>query len=111
MFIYRKPHLTMPGRRPGETAQRGRSWVATLRPLYHTERVMTMPRVKHMTPLGRTVRARLAELNMTQAELCEKVGCHPNYLLMILSGTRSGDKHLEAIHRVLGLPYRAEKGA
>lgn len=63
-----------------------------------------MPRIKRPTPLGCRVRARLAELNLTQAELCERIGCHPNYLLRILDGSRSGEKYLPAIYRELGLP-------
>ena len=64
-----------------------------------------MPKLKRSTPLGRLVRARLVELNMTQGELCARIGCPPNYLLAILNGARSGEKYLTAIHRELGLPY------
>lgn len=63
-----------------------------------------MPRIKRPTPFGRQVRTRLAELDMTQQDLCERIGCHPNYLLRIMSGERSGDKYLLAIYRELGLP-------
>lgn len=63
-----------------------------------------MPKTQKMTPFGHRVRVRLLEMNMTQLELCKQIDCHPNYLSRILDGTRSGQKYMEAIYRVLGLP-------
>lgn len=59
------------------------------------------------------MRARLAELDMTQKDLCDRIGCHRSHLLRILDGTRSGEKYRLAIYRELGLPCTDEliKGA
>lgn len=64
-----------------------------------------------LTPFGREVRKRLIDLDMEQGELIERIGCHRNYLLQILDGSRSGEKYKKAICDELGLPYNAEKGA
>lgn len=60
-----------------------------------------MPKCKHTTPLGRAIRLKLIEKNMTQEELSAKVGCSVKYLGLILSGARSGKKYLTALKKEL----------
>lgn len=73
-----------------------------------------MPRSKRaMTAWEQRVKVKLAERNMCVCELCERVGCSPQYLWLMLTGARSGAKYWDAICRELGLPCKADvdKGA
>ena len=62
-----------------------------------------MPRCKHATALGRAIRLKLIERNMTQDELSAKIGCSTKYLWLIMSGERSGQKYMEALKKELGI--------
>ena len=62
-----------------------------------------MPKVKNITPIGQAIRLKLAERNMTQAELAARIGCNPKYLALIMMGARSGRKYLPALREELGI--------
>lgn len=62
-----------------------------------------MPRCKHTTPLGRAIRLKLIEKNMTQDELSAKIGCSTKYLWLIMSGERSGRKYMAALKKEPGI--------
>lgn len=73
-----------------------------------------MPRIKRvMTMRERKVRMKLADRGMTQAELCERIGCPYKYFWAILTGARSGERYWDAICKELGLPCTddLDKGA
>ena len=64
-----------------------------------------MPRIRRVMGMReRHVRVKLAERGMSLGELCERVGCSPQYLWLMLTGARSGVKYWDAICRELGLP-------
>lgn len=62
-----------------------------------------MSKCKCMSELGREIRVRLAEKNMSQSELSARIGCSPGYLTLIIRGDRSGTKYIEALKKELGL--------
>lgn len=62
-----------------------------------------MPKCKRTTPLGSAIRLKLIEENITQEELCNRIGCSTKYLWLIMSGKRSGQKYLDALKKELGI--------
>ncbi len=56
---------------------------------------------RKLTSFGLKVKNRLADINMTQKELAEKLGTSNAYLSMILYGERSGKKYLDKIKSLL----------
>ena len=56
---------------------------------------------RKLTPFGLKVKNRLADLNMSQKQLAEKVGTSDVYLSMILYGERSGEMYIDEIKRIL----------
>lgn len=58
---------------------------------------------RKLTPFGLKVKNRLADLNMTQKELSEKLGTSDAYLSMILYGERSGNMYIENIKNILNI--------
>ena len=58
---------------------------------------------RKLTPFGLKVKNRLADLNMSQKELAEKIGTSDVYLSMILYGERSGDMYIEDIKLILNM--------
>jgi transcriptional regulator with XRE-family HTH domain len=70
-----------------------------------------------LTPYGRAIKKGLIDREMTQAELCRRIGCsEETYLIKIMTGQRSGEKYHDAIRDVLGVAYvrrpeRIERGA
>lgn len=56
-----------------------------------------------MTPFERQVKARLLELDMTQVELCNKLGIKKQYLNQIFAGDRQNSAYVDQIRKVLGL--------
>lgn len=60
-------------------------------------------RKRKLTPFGLRVKNRLADLNMSQKELAEKIGTSDVYLSMILYGERSGDMYIEDIKVILSM--------
>lgn len=63
----------------------------------------TTLRVSKSTKLGKSIKKRLIEKDMTQRQLAERVGVSNVYLNQIISGQRSGKKYLEDILRELDL--------
>ncbi|MCR1899324.1 helix-turn-helix transcriptional regulator [Irregularibacter muris] len=60
-------------------------------------------RKRKLTPFGLRVKNRLADLNMSQKVLAEKLGTSDVYLSMILYGERSGDMYIENIKLFLNI--------
>lgn len=56
-----------------------------------------------MTPFERQVKAKLLELDMTQVELCEKLGIKKQYLNQIFAGDRQNSAYIDRIRDVLGI--------
>lgn len=51
--------------------------------------------------LGKLIKKKLIDNNMTAAELAHALGTSPQYLNLIIHGERSGEKYLEEIKRIL----------
>ncbi len=51
----------------------------------------------------RRVKARLLELDMTQTELCNRLGIKKQYLNTIFAGDRPGSNYIDQIREVLGI--------
>ena len=56
-----------------------------------------------LTPLGKDIKKKLADKDMSQVELAERVGTSKSYLSRIMRGGKSGKKYLTAICIVLDL--------
>ena len=56
-----------------------------------------------LTPLGKDIKKKLADKDMSQVELAERVGTSKSYLSRIMRGGKSGEKYLTAICIVLDL--------
>lgn len=62
-----------------------------------------MRRTRKMTPFERQVKARLLELDMTQTELCNRLGIKKQYLNTIFAGYRKDSAYIDQIRKVLGI--------
>ncbi len=62
-----------------------------------------MRRTRKMTTFERQVKARLLELDMTQVDLCNKLGIKKQYLNQIFAGDRPASAYIERIRDVLGI--------
>lgn len=60
----------------------------------------------NLTPLGREIKERLIEKDMTQRSLAEQLGIAPQYVTKILSGARSGERYLTKICVILDIDIR-----
>ncbi len=58
---------------------------------------------RKLTPIGKIIKKRLVDLDMSQTELAEKVGTTSEYLSYIISGRRKGHKYIEKIFSTLEL--------
>ena len=56
-----------------------------------------------LTPLGKDIKKKLADKDMSQVELAEGVGTSKSYLSRIMRGGKSGEKYLTAICIALDL--------
>ena len=56
-----------------------------------------------LTPLGKDIKKKLADKDMSQVELAERVGTSKSYLSRIMRDGKSGEKYLTAICIVLDL--------
>ena len=56
-----------------------------------------------LTPLGKDIKKKLADKDMSQVELAERAGTSKSYLSRIMRGGKSGEKYLTAICIVLDL--------
>lgn len=52
---------------------------------------------------GKEIKIKLMEKGMTQGELAKEVGMHPQHLIDVIYGRRSGVSYREPIKKVLGL--------
>lgn len=65
-----------------------------------------MPKTKskrQMTALGKEIKRRLLELEISQEELAEMVGTSPQYINHIIFGERSGKKYMDQIRSILNI--------
>lgn len=62
---------------------------------------MAVAKQTKVTSYGRKIKKALVDLDMTQVELCSRIGCTKQYLRKILTGERSGEKYLEQIAEIL----------
>ena len=62
-----------------------------------------MRRTRKMTPFERQVKTRLKELDMTQTELCNRLGIKKQYLNTIFAGYRKDSAYIDQIREVLGI--------
>ena len=61
------------------------------------------------TALGIAIKKRLVELNMTKREFCQKIGMNECYMTHIYNGTRTGEKYLPVIEKMLGINLKRFK--
>ena len=57
--------------------------------------------------LGKQIKKRLIDKNMTARELADQVGTSPQYLNKIIHGVRPGNKYLAEIGRILEIDLAA----
>ena len=62
---------------------------------------------RKLTPFGLSVKNRLADMNMTQKELANRLGTSDAYLSMILYGERAGTMYIASIKKILDLGWRS----
>lgn len=60
----------------------------------------------NMTPLGKEIKKKLIDKNMSQVELAATVGTTKGYITKIITGYRSGEKYLEHICRILEIDLK-----
>lgn len=65
-----------------------------------------MAKKKQLTSLGKEIKIRLIEKNMTQVELAELIGTTKQYLNKIISGERNGNKYISKISQVLDIKIK-----
>lgn len=63
-------------------------------------------RRQHLTPLGKEIKKRLIDRNMTNVMLAAELGVKPPYVSMIMTGERSGAKYILKICTILGIDYQ-----
>lgn len=56
-----------------------------------------------LTPLGKEIKKKLIDKDMTQVELAEQLGVTKQYITKIITGTRTGDKYLCRIGVILDI--------
>lgn len=59
------------------------------------------------TKLGKQIKKKLIDRNMTAKELADALGTTPQYLNKILHGERSGRKYIAAIKEILNIDIAA----
>lgn len=62
---------------------------------------------REYTAVGKQIKKRLIDKDMTASELAGVLGTTPQYLNKILHGERSGEKYIEAICQILGIDIAA----
>lgn len=62
-----------------------------------------MRRIRKMTSFERQVKARLLELDMTQTELCNRLGIKKQYLNTLFAGNRPSSNYIDQIREILGI--------
>lgn len=74
------------------------------RKLYKIDQVVIETRAvkkQSYSKLGKVIKKKLIDKNMSARELAEALGTTPQYLNKILHGERSGEKYLQAIRDIL----------
>ena len=56
-----------------------------------------------LTPLGKEIKKKLIDKDMTQVELAEQLGVTKQYITKIITGTRTGGKYLCRIGAILDI--------
>lgn len=56
-----------------------------------------------LTPLGKEIKKKLIDKDMTQVELAEQLGVTKQYITKIITGIRTGDKYLCRIGAILDI--------
>ena len=56
-----------------------------------------------LTPLGKEIKKKLIDKDMTQVELAEQLGVTKQYITKIITGTSTGDKYLCRIGAILDI--------
>lgn len=56
-----------------------------------------------LTPLGKEIKKKLIDKDMTQVELAEQLGVTKQYITKIITGTRAGNKYLCRIGAILDI--------
>lgn len=56
-----------------------------------------------LTPLGKKIKKRLVDLDMTQRDLAALLGVNAPYITKILTGARTGAKYRKQIAEILGI--------
>jgi transcriptional regulator with XRE-family HTH domain len=64
---------------------------------------LTNRRKKKLAPIGKLIRKRLIELDMTKKDFANAIGANYSYVTYILYGERSGAKYMDKIADVLKL--------
>lgn len=62
---------------------------------------------KEYSKLGKLIKKKLIDKNMTAVQLADALGTTPQYLNKILHGERTGEKYIEDIRRILGIDTAA----
>lgn len=57
----------------------------------------------NLTPLGKEIKKKLIDKDMTQAELAEQLGTTRQYITKIITGARAGSKYLWRIGSILDI--------
>ena len=60
-------------------------------------------RKKKLAPIGKIIRKRMIDLDMTQKTLAALIGSNYSYVTYIMYGERSGAKYMDRIAEVLKL--------
>lgn len=68
-----------------------------------TEVVMYMAKKLGYTELGKQIKKRLIDKDMTTRQLADALGITPQYMNKILHGERSGKKYMKEIKRILDI--------
>ena len=58
---------------------------------------------RNYSKLGKQIKKKLIDNNMTAAQLADALGTTPQYLNKILHGDRSGEKYIEKIREILNI--------
>lgn len=56
-----------------------------------------------LTPLGKEIKKKLIDKEMTQVELANQLGVTKQYITKIITGTRTGEKYLCRIGDILDI--------
>lgn len=56
---------------------------------------------QRLTPWGITVKKKLLDLNMTQAEFCKKYGIPQNRFTEMITGLKPNYKHRKTVNKIL----------